>query len=582
MESREKRRVRNGDEYTPLFSLPNFRDTTFKKHGSVEDTLNLIRKKVVPETLHQTKQLAKKLKGSDLEATCSNIWHFVYNHITYKKDEDGIEQVRSPARTWWERKSGVDCDCYTVFISSILSNLKIPHKLRVTKYPKMPPEVPAWQHIYVVVPRTGNDYITIDCVKDDFDDEQAYLEKKDYDMRLDYLDGIEEEYVVPQNIDAQDIAANYDEEELGKFGDWLKKTVKNVVVKPITQPIKNTVNFIKDPKKAIKEVPKEAKKIGAEVKEGIRVINRFANPGMLLLRNGFLLAMKVNFLNIAKRLRYGYLTDQQGDGLGMNLDALKKVRQVREKAETIYYQAGGMKENLKKAILKGKGNKDKKVPLNGLSGFDDVYADQDEYMILNTPVNGLGQLGEPVTAASIAAATATLTALAGALSQIKGLFKKGGAEEKEFQSNEDPEAASAITKDYSASSEDEIVDDEFPVTQTSLAPVVRSQVPSAVARIAPPPAQNTINTQNLAPVVNESTSVESSQDKTSWLKDNKGKVLLIAGAVVAGGYLIYKSGKKGRRSGGSLNGLPRKRKARKSQRRVKRKVKSINLKSYGK
>ena len=196
----------------------------------------------------QTEKIAKVLKGRTLEETCSNIWHFVYNHIQYKRDEEGVEQVRSPRRAWSDRKTGVDCDCYTVFILSILRSLDIDCIARITKYPKRYPEVPRWQHVYPIVPKPGHledyiderdYYIVIDCVKDRFDDEQPYLECKDYDMRLDYLDGFENDMqeetfdlIEHDNVDLSDLASVYDDEEMGnifkKVGSAVKKTVKKV------------------------------------------------------------------------------------------------------------------------------------------------------------------------------------------------------------------------------------------------------------------------------------------------------------------------------------------------------------------
>jgi len=44
---------------------------------------------VVQETLHHTKALAQKLKGKTSYETCSKIWHFVYQHIAYKKNLEG-------------------------------------------------------------------------------------------------------------------------------------------------------------------------------------------------------------------------------------------------------------------------------------------------------------------------------------------------------------------------------------------------------------------------------------------------------------------------------------------------------------
>ena len=91
---------------------------------------------------------------------------------TTKKDAEGYEQIRSPARAWHDRFSGVDCDCYSVFISSILSNLGIAHTLRITKYQR-----DYFQHIYPIVP-FQNGYITIDCVTDRFNYEVPFSEKK--------------------------------------------------------------------------------------------------------------------------------------------------------------------------------------------------------------------------------------------------------------------------------------------------------------------------------------------------------------------------------------------------------------------
>jgi hypothetical protein len=169
-------------------------------------------------------------------------------------------------------------------------------------------------------------------------------------MRLDYLDGMDEDeqdqmqgvltkYTQHENVDVDDLSS-IDDEEMGnifkKIGCAVKKTVK---------------------------------KVGDKIGDGVRFLNRYANPATILLRNGFLLAMKVNLLNVAGRLRFAYLTDAQAKAMGMNLDALKKVRSVKDRAETVYWQAGGKKENFKKAILKGKGNKDKKVSMNGLFGW---------------------------------------------------------------------------------------------------------------------------------------------------------------------------------------------------------------------
>jgi len=516
--------VKSGKEYEHLFPKANRQTEVIKTSAEVEDTLQLIRR-IVPETLDQTAAIAKRLKGKTLEDTCENIWHFVFDHIKYEKDEAGKEQVRSPARTWDNRHKGVDCDCMTTFISSILMNLNIAHKSRIAMYDFGR----GWQHIYPIVPKSGSlnsplrdrdDYIVMDCVKYAYDDEEPYKQIKDTDMKLEYLNGTDDEvegvYEMPQTTDIQDLAATMeDEAELGKLGQWLKKSVK---------------------------------KVGTAAKKGLRVVNRFANPGTVLLRNGFLLAMKVNFMKVASKLRYAYLTDEQASAKGMNIAALNHVRKVKEKAESIYYQAGGKKANLKKAILGGKGNKDRAVPMNGLEGLEEEYADPEEYQILNED-QLMGELGDPATGAALAAASATIAALAGALGKVKGLFKSGSKEKKNFESEGGDGQADItnITNDSSMT----ITDDE-----------PREEGTNPKASLQKNGAASTGKQGFFANSMN-------------WIKENPVPSLL--GAVVIGGVVYYLLKKKnpttGTKSPAALNGI----KHRKAKKHKRPRIQAITL-----
>lgn len=596
MEADKKRRLKDGREFDHLFPPPSETDITVKKSANVEDTLRFIRK-ALPQTLWQTEKIAKTLKGRTLEETCSNIWHFVYEHIQYKRDEDGVEQVRSPRRAWWDRKTGVDCDCYTVFILSILRSLNIDCLARITKYPKTYPEVPRWQHVYPIVPRSGHMedyiderdwYIVIDCVKDDFDDEQPYLECKDYDMRLDYLDGIGEmeemqtgmqdeaeqfmdfDYADPDNVDLADLASIYDDEELGnifrKIGGAVKKVANKVgsAVKTVAQNIKQTAPIL-------------AKKVGDDIGKGVRFINRYVNPATVLLRNGFLLAMKVNLMNVGGKLRYAYLTDAQAQAKGINLSELKKLRAIKDRAETVYWQAGGKKQNLKKAILGGKGNRDKKVPLSGLEGLDDnVYADLDEYNIIHS--DNLEGLGEIASGTAIAAASAAVAAIAGALKQVKGLFSKGGSEEQAFQSETD-NAGSASSAPAMISEDEDLLVNE--ATSQSTLPSAFS--PNTV--IAPGTAPFEAKRRMPSTTTSEtSTALQTQEDPsqkvgfvqrtTTWVKENPGKSLLVAGGVITGGFLLAKAMRSGANTK-TLSGLPSRSK-RKKRRHTSRKSERKN------
>jgi len=597
----KKRRLKDGREFNRLFPPPGDTDTVIRRSADVEDTMRLIRQ-AIPKTLWQTEKIARVLKGKTLEETCSTIWHFVYEHIQYKRDKEGVEQVRSPRRTWSDRRTGVDCDCYTVFILSILQSLNIPCVARITKYSKPYPEVPRWQHVYPIVPKPGHlddygenrdHYIVIDCVKDRFDDEQPYLECKDYNMRLDYLDGFEtrsdggdeqsidfQEY---DNVDLSDLSSIHDSEEMGNIFKKIGGSVKT----------------------AAKKVGTVAKKVGDKVGDGIRFVNRYVNPATILLRNGFLLAMKINMRNVAGRLRYAYLSDEQAKALGINMNELKKLRTVKDRAETVYWQAGGKKQNLKKAILNGKGNRDKKVPLSGFEGVDgvyNVYADEDEYNIIHS--DGIEGLGEIASGTAIAAASSAVAAIAAALKQVKGLFNKGGSDEASFQSETEnagdvTSAPSVIPEDEEAmmqsSSSASILSTAQAPTRTGLMnettkayttlPASR-QTPAAITQ----PSLSTGSSSSGAMLVpGEGTSagdaVQTShaqpktgliQKTTAWVKENPGKSLLVAGTVITGGYLLMRAMRRKSNTDG-LDGLPKykKRKSKRSKaRRKKNKVKA--------
>lgn len=133
---------------------------------------------------HHTKQLAPALKGSNLEQTCKNIHHFLYWHIQYKIDEQ-TQQLRSPACSWSTRFYGIDCKSYTIFASTILSNLGIAHFMRRIRQPHHLEDT--YTHVYVIVPKNGknknNGYYTIDGTIGHFG-EVPYLQASDH-----YVDG---------------------------------------------------------------------------------------------------------------------------------------------------------------------------------------------------------------------------------------------------------------------------------------------------------------------------------------------------------------------------------------------------------
>lgn len=189
----QKRKIRDGKEFDKYFKAPLRSDPFLTYAGTTHDTINFMAD-IIKNTTSDTQEIAKVLKGANLDKTLDNIFNFVFNHVQYKPDDPTEEQLRRPARTWADRTSGVDCDCYSIFIGSILSNLRIPFALRMVKINGKP----YFQHVYVIVPKHGkqseinnrNNYYTVDPVLDTYNEEHPFTEKYDLFMQpIRYLNG---------------------------------------------------------------------------------------------------------------------------------------------------------------------------------------------------------------------------------------------------------------------------------------------------------------------------------------------------------------------------------------------------------
>lgn len=292
-------------------------------------------------------------------------------------------------------------------------------------------------------------------------------------------------------------------------------------------------------KKIGKGLKKFAKKV---VKPVVKTFNRFLNPATILLRNGFLLAMKVNMMKVAEKLRYGYLSDAEARKRGGDMSRFAKMKKAVEKAEKIYELAGGKKKNLKKAILGGKGNKDKKVPLSGFAlgnPFDDgeptIYSDPFEKFVVESDpdtveaflnneieIDGLGAIA---TGTAMAAASSAVAGVAALVGKIGGIFTKA----KEVK-----EQATSIFK------KPKLVSSVLPYTTPGIIP--RQQFP---------------RTQSFIPFTSQrNSSVTATPENKSFIQKNKMVLILGGIAVVAGGVAIAMRSKK--KTARPISGTPRK------------------------
>ncbi len=443
------RAIKDGSRYNPYFPPPDERDRVIIDDGEVTDTVELM-EKVVWKYLDDTKRIAPLLRRPSTHETCKAIWEFIYGYVQYKLDKRGLEQLRRPARSWAERATGVDCDCMSIFASSILTNLKIPHKFRITKYSQ-----DSWQHVYVIVPTTGaNKYCVIDAVVSEFNYEKKYTDKMDYDMNLKginvaVLSGVSgnDHYdaVMATSLSGIGLGATTNQSDLDKLYQNLVATRNAVAQNP------GLVSTVDDPQALIKmldyaiqywytdkrnealevlskneaqlnmsngvssiggiafdndelalsgvnvkgfftnvknTVKTVGQKVGQAAKVAVKAVVKY-NPLSIAARGGFLLAMKLNLGKMASKLKWAYGTQQQATAKGVNAATWQKSKNALSKVESLFAdKLQGSKAALQNAILKGKAG--------NLSG---IVEDQ-----------MLGQLGDPASATVIAAAAPVIIA----------------------------------------------------------------------------------------------------------------------------------------------------------------------------
>lgn len=174
------RPLQPGGKYNRLISGTNCTISPLKS-GDTFTTVSHM-KLWVQKHLDHTARLAPVLKGESLRKTANNIYRFLYDHIQYRAD-GAMQTLKSPGCTWTTRKEGADCKTFSIFASSILTNLGIQHAIRQVKQPGYYPD--QFTHVYVVIPinqkikKLNNaEVIVIDATRHE-NTEVIYLEKND-------------------------------------------------------------------------------------------------------------------------------------------------------------------------------------------------------------------------------------------------------------------------------------------------------------------------------------------------------------------------------------------------------------------
>lgn len=142
--------------------------------------------------VYKTRDLSKLLIRDDLKTTSLVIKDFLFQHIQYSYND--ARNIKSPSCVWSVKQA--NCHGYSVFASTILSNLGIKHFIRFVAYS------PTEGHAYILVLKDqrkrvvnnnfkhNKDYYTIDAtIKEDY---EPKFKVKIFDAFID-----------PDNLDAK-------------------------------------------------------------------------------------------------------------------------------------------------------------------------------------------------------------------------------------------------------------------------------------------------------------------------------------------------------------------------------------------
>jgi hypothetical protein len=131
---------------------------------------------LIKQNSHETRKLANHLyspKGTF--QTCYNIWHWLKFNIKYKVDTLGVEEIRTPSRSFYDKQKGIDCEDFTIFACSLLRELRIESSIYVADYDNKNGN---YDHIFTTV-----NEIIIDPVWSNFNEKPKNKELK----KIEYL-----------------------------------------------------------------------------------------------------------------------------------------------------------------------------------------------------------------------------------------------------------------------------------------------------------------------------------------------------------------------------------------------------------
>lgn len=281
-----------------------------KKNGTTKDIMNTILwADYQPEHRDSLKQFAELLRGKNTLETAYNVWKWVKENIHYVLDPEGKQIIKSPAQTWLDGFS--DCKSRSLFVSSLLKNLKIPYGYRFASYTGTYP----YTHIYVLAYINNKIYkIDVDMVGFDMEQKTSYF--KDYNMtQIAYVSGVK---ALPRK---------------------LQKLVKKPVCTPkvgeldIYRPLEEMTDF--DMKLAILKQRDEIQRQKVEKIAGIGCPHAQPITKRINTYNKIIELRKSNLPEQAKLMGIGYVVQDHFDENYTSISGIGILKKLRTKVKTV-------------------------------------------------------------------------------------------------------------------------------------------------------------------------------------------------------------------------------------------------------
>lgn len=409
----------------------------------------------------QVAKLAAHLKGDTELQSAFNVWHWLHTNIKYNYDAPGEEEIRTPARTFADRESGVDCDCLAVFAACLLGAMGYKPRFEIVAFGNSP----KFSHIYVNLNGAAVDRVlpvflarpsgitktkimeipvfelsggsameaaaTLNGIYEtalakvqaheataedsaDLRKSQILMTLQNSDPQAYRLAAILMPYVVAIDDDG---AWYFADAKVAEIADKADKKLYELKISEVNENIFN--DFFND-------IVNEFKNISVKVERGdgktvltisfnnpagdVQTITGdyvkkdfiALNPNFLTMRESLKNLLAVNYLGLASKYAVGLMTEQEAVAAGYSVETWKKAVKAFETLTRFWILIGGKAENIADIILNGSA----KEPLTdkNINYEANIVATSDTDAILSgckkRGLSGLNGLGETPTVAS--------------------------------------------------------------------------------------------------------------------------------------------------------------------------------------